>query len=451
MNTNIYTEESTLRRWFILFCQALGFAMLYELGWAKYGKFNAEWLGSEAGAKLTELAIKALERGTWEPVALILETVIIPYAATFSYLVVIVQVGLCLSLLFGIFVRPICIVGLPMFIGMNVLTQTVRTPSWFISALLVVIVTSGVIYFGLDNYLLNKFQNNNKRYARCLRFMITLNLEGLMQNRRFKFLIIGLLGTMTVISLLHMALLESHVLRLTMLEAIVYCGLATVALAVYATVDTNVSRIDFAVLFMRIKLGIAMLWTVFANPKVTITGLAGFADGQKTAELLIDVVGQSHWPPLATFAEVILAPNAEVFVNTVGILQVSIGIALIIGVKLHRIGWIAVFFFVCHCLIGFTRTTQLAILTSVGVATLGSGYAVSLDRLMGIDKPEIGMPKYIAYFLSVVATFSLFMVVFQVEIVANPYTIQVGGAVFLALALSLLPFTVVDWLKRFLE
>ena len=420
--------------------------MLYELGWAKYGKFNTQWVGAEAGTKLAELATKVLETGTWKPVALVLEMVIIPYATTFSYLVVIVQAMICFSLLFGFFIRPVCLVGLPMFIGMNVFAQTIRTPHWFISGLLVVLIAGGTIYFGLDAYWLNKCQGNNKRLARFIRFMITLSLEGLMQNRRFYFLLIGILGTLTVISLLHMALLESHVLRLTMLEVVVYCGLASVALAVYANGSTNITRIDFAVLFMRVKLGIAMLWTVFANPKATITGLAGFADAQKTAELLSDVVGQSHWQPLAAFVETVLAPNAEIFVNTVGIMQISIGIALILGLRIRQTGWAAVLFFLCLCLVGYTRTSQLALLTSIGVATLGGGWYISLDRLMDVDKPAIGMPEYMAYFLSLVAIFALFML-FQVNLVSNPYKVQVDGAVFVALALSIAPFTLMNGLK----
>ncbi|MBV7326853.1 hypothetical protein KFU94_01050 [Chloroflexi bacterium TSY] len=295
MDKNIWVVEKLRTYWFTIFCFALGIAMGYELVGGQYPKINELWLGPGAGTKIVELVNKVLEKGTWDSMAWLLTAVVIPFAPEFSYLVVALQLVVCLSLLIGIFVRPVLVAGLPMFIAMNVVVQTLRTPHWFITGSLVVIISIHGMYFGVDRYLLNRLQGNNKRWAHLIRFMITLNLEELM-NRRVRLMLIGLLGSLTMFSLLHMAFLQSHVLRLTMLEAVVYLGFITVGLCIYE--KANVSHIDLAIALMRIKLGIAILWPAIANPSVKITGLPGFADPQATTDLLINMVGQSHWSPM---------------------------------------------------------------------------------------------------------------------------------------------------------
>lgn len=416
-----------------MFIWLIGVAMGFELIGGKYPKFNWDWI---SGAKLTELSQGVLEGSTWAPVAWTLQELIIPYSAPISVAVMVLQLVISLSYLTGFLVRLASVVGLPMFVGMLVFPQTVRTPPWFITALVVIIMIYPEGMFGLDRWLTGRLRANDTFWARRLLSIISLDFgTWFVSPKRFAILV-GTTGGAAALALFHMANRNEQILRLTMLEAAIYGVVLTAAAVLYRA--GTVTTFELGGAMLRVKLGFAALWTVLANTSTKITGLPGFADPQQLRDLFTDVIGVSHWGPMAYLAREILAPNADLVSLETGIVQLGLGVALVLGIHQRRVNGLAVVYFAIVCVIGFTRTTQYALLFAVTVLAFGGGWALSIDRLLAKPKPDLGIPKRLAIILPVLSLLSLLVLIY-VPVTTNPYDTNVAGAVFLTLVITLGP------------
>jgi thiosulfate dehydrogenase (quinone) large subunit len=135
----------------------VGWAWL-QAGWGKVG--NPAWTGDNAGAALTGFVQGALEKtGGAHPAVLpwyawFLDTVVLPNAATWSYLVAWGEVLVGIALILGIFTGIAAFFG--SFMNMNyLLAGTVSTnPILFVIATLLVLGWKTAGWWGLDRWIL---------------------------------------------------------------------------------------------------------------------------------------------------------------------------------------------------------------------------------------------------------------------------------------------------------
>lgn len=147
------------RPWIALVRVYVGFLLLYEAvagGWWKLGTLstgtNPEWLGSEAGFAVADVAERAIEEGTYTWYALLLEGVVLPYATFWSYTAVIAQVAIGLAFVVGIWTRPAAVVGLLYFVPVFHF-GTIRTSPLFAVPILFVLVSNAGFHYGLDGWI----------------------------------------------------------------------------------------------------------------------------------------------------------------------------------------------------------------------------------------------------------------------------------------------------------
>lgn len=438
VNSNVRTRhDRPIHRFLVLFCRAMGFAMLYELLAGKYSKLNAEWFGA-GGDKITELSEGALEHGTWGWTESLIQNVIIPNAAVLSYSVVIIQLLLGVSLLSGAFVRLMALISIPMFVGMNVFVQTIRTPHWYLSAMIAIVVLYPLLSFGADRRWLARTEHDERRHVRIRRSVITLSFLRKLGSPLPLAIAAGGLLAFTSITVVEVIRQEDQKLQLTALEGTFYGLALLIGLGLWRF--RGMSGWALAIPMMRIKLGMALLWPILANRTVKITALPGFGGEAATSDLLQGTIAVSHWEPLARFAEGVLAPNVGAFVTVTGVVQLTLGVALLLGLQLRRTLELSVVYLAVVMLIGYTRTTQYALLFSVAVLMLGGGWSLSLDRLLRRAEPVLDLPRSLKTSLRGLGVFAVFGVLF-LGVTTNPYASDVSGAVFIAMTLSLVPLT----------
>ncbi len=137
----------------------MGLLLLYEVfagGWWKLGTLvsgpNETWVGAEAGADITRVSERVIDDGGYGWYTALLETVVLPYAAEWSYIATASQLVTAVALIVGVWTRPAALLGILYFIPVFHF-GTIRTSPLFTVPIVFVFVANAGRYYGLDSLL----------------------------------------------------------------------------------------------------------------------------------------------------------------------------------------------------------------------------------------------------------------------------------------------------------
>lgn len=334
----------------------------------KIGSFTSGphpgWFGPEAGSYLIEQGNAGMEAGGWAWFGWVLENIMYPQAAMWGYVAVAVQLILAVSFIFGIFSRPIALLGLGMDLFIFMLGNS-RIPPFFSLGHLFVLGTNAGMYYGVDAWLVNKYKG--------LKSIITLDFINL-KMRRF---IGAIAAVLAVYFLLKLAVIDSGKMKMVSMDLAVLLGLISYALFVYRD---KVNNVLLTTSLMRIWLGYRFLHEVIVRH---VPGLNGLPGGGTTADLtkIFTEISEKHWGLFSGIVDVVFLPMMGFWNVFFTGLEVIIAVMLILGIRTRLISRVALIYLGVLILIGFTRYAPFLFGYLIAVYTLEGGRMFSFDAL----------------------------------------------------------------------
>lgn len=330
LNSDTYTN-----RWVLFSRLFIGFLWFYELFYGGWWKIpNPEWIGSESGARIIEISVRAIEEGSWAWFAFVAETVLIPYASLISYSITIFQVLLGLAILFGFMLRPILLVGIMMTFFIFHFGTVRISPFFTVGFVLLYLLHAGK-YIGLDQRLLNTKKN----------FLLHRLIDGPQISKKMK---------PTVISLL--ALIGSYYLLTSLTMDVGRLQVAGIEIAVFFFIGvflllSQAPTFQKGLLFVKIFITYRLLHEIIVRTGVEENGLPGWSNSEQWTEFLM--TNNTYFLPNSLLDT--LAGSASFLAFSFAIVQTVIVLLLLLKSNGQIASAIGIMFTVILIILGFTR------------------------------------------------------------------------------------------------
>ncbi len=377
--------------WVALVRVFAGFLLLYEAvagGWWKLGTLstgpNPEWLGPEAGVAIAEVSERAIDEGTYAWYALVLETVVLPYATTWSYVATAAQIAVGLALVAGLWSRPAALFGLLYFFPVFHF-GTIRTSPLFAVPILFVLVANAGYHYGLDGRIARKRGSLARLSDRVA------SLSWLAPPRRSYPLLAALAALCSTYYQLSISGMEEGRLALVGLELAVLFGLVAGG---FVLAYRGADPVGIGGDLLRVFVGYRLLQEVFVRTEPGLNALPGWASPMEQAAVF-EGIAAVHVAPVAAFVEAAVLPVIGLWVLVFAVVQTACGVALLVGYRTRLFGTVAVGYLTLLVALGFVRLAPLVLVSAIAAATLGGRYA-SLDALSERDLDPPALPEWVA-------------------------------------------------------
>jgi hypothetical protein len=351
----------------------IGLLLLYEViagGWWKLGTFlsgpSEDWLGANAGGDVIQVSERIIDEGGYEWYAILLEAIVLPYAAEWSYIATAAQLLTALALIVGLWTRPAALFGLLYFVPVFHF-GTIRTSPLFAVPIAFVFVANAGRYYGFDAVL----ESRTDALGRATR---SINRPLPITTRWYPYVAAGL-AIVSVYYLLSMAVTESSRVEFIGLEMTIFAALTAGGLLLVARGATPTSVAADA---LRIFIGYRLFQEIFLRTDLGLPGWAPIEAQRETFESL----AASHVPPVGAFIEFAILPVIEAWVVLFAVVQTVTAAALLVGWRTRLAGTIAAGYLLFLTSLGFTRLGPLFLASLVGATVLGGRHA-SLDSMTG--------------------------------------------------------------------
>ncbi|OVE83958.1 hypothetical protein B2G88_16250 [Natronolimnobius baerhuensis] len=343
---------------------------MFAGGWWKLGTFasgpNEDWIGANAGGDITRVSERVIEDGVYGWYATLLETVVIPYAAEWSYIATAAQLLTALALIVGLWTRPAAICGLLYFLPVFHF-GTIRTSPLFTVPIVFVFVANAGRYYGLDAIL----ESRPDAIGRLTR---VLNHPLPIAKRWYPGLAAGL-SLISVYYLLSILAVDASRVEFIGLEMMIFTALtAGGLLAVWRGGTPTLVAADG----LRIFVGYRFLQEIFVR---TDPGLPGWAAAE-TQAAVFESIAATHLSPVGLLIESLVLPAMSAWVVVFAVIQTTTGLALIVGWRTRTMGLLAIGYLFLLTALGFVRLGPL-LLASLVIATALGGRHASLDAIAG--------------------------------------------------------------------
>lgn len=415
-----------------------GLILLYEVflgGWWKLGVpstgMNPEWIGSEAGIAITEAAQGAIVDGTYGWYAWLLELVVLPHTTIWSYVATATQLAVAIALIFGIWTRPVALVGLLYFLPVFHF-GTIRTSPLFAVPIAFAFVANAGYYYGVDGW----FARNGREglYHRIASFQP-------IPKKMFPILAAGC----AVVAMAYLLSIPQQTDRIALvgLELAVFFGILGAGL-VGAYHGAN--PIGIAADGLRVFIGYRFLHEIVVRTEPGVNGLPGWASGADLEPLFADLAA-SHVAPFAAIINGLMIPGIGAWALVFAVVQTFVGVVLLVGFRTRLFGAIGAVYLSFLILLGFTRLAPLFLGTLVVATALGGRYG-SLGALGKTTTPP-SLPNATP---AIAGTFALVGLIIALLSGVEPggYSDAVGGTVGAMVFLYATLFAAVGFLaKRF--
>ena len=388
----------------------LGAFWLYEVtighNW-KTGSFTSGphpgWFGPEAGSYLIEQGNAGIEAGGWAWFGWFLENIMYPNAALWGYFAVAVQLILAFAFLFGIFVRPMALLGLSMDLFIFFLGNS-RIPPFFSLGHLFVLFTDAGMHHGIDAWIIDKYKETKSFTSNLLRSIITLNFITPSMRR----IIASICAILSVYFLLELAMISSGKMKMVSMDLAVLFGFVAFGLFVY---KDKMDKVSLTVSLLRIWLGYRFLHEAIVRNVPAVNGLPGWGTKQQLTEVF-QFISEKHWGIFSSIVANLFTPMAGIWLTIFIIVNTLVAIMLILGIRTRLASKIGLIYLSLLIVIGFTRYAPFVFGYLFAVYTLDGGKLFSFDSLKDY-KPKIGIS------LSNTAIVTLFAVAVIAVVAAN--------------------------------
>lgn len=335
------------------------------------------WIGPGAGQFILGHAQRAIDSGIWNWYTWLLQTLVIPYAAFWSYLIVTAQVLAGLALVLGLLSRYASL-------GTILLTSTIiligSTPN--ATALLML----GIVIFATDasrQYSLDVWLR-----AHCPSTALQRWLGLLPFRYRWSAALAVVAGTLGLIAIQQIGNRLSFTASLVAYDLALVLGIATLILfKIAAGSEIRQSWLEG----LRIFIGVRFLDEIFTRTIPGIERLPAIGSGYYYTDLFTEMQGFNHWPWVNAVWRTALEPFPELWVWVFGIVQFTIGCCLIWGIFTRPALRAAVAYLGILFLLGFVRFTQFFLLPTVVALAAGAGASLSLDALLNKANRPAGL------------------------------------------------------------
>ena len=370
--------------WIVFARVFFGLFWLYEITIGHNWKVGHEgWVGAGAGDWLAADIIKAINAGTWGWAEWFLTTLIMPYVEFFSYAVLGLQLLIAISLIFGIFVRPVAIVGLAHTFVM-LMTGHSRVPPFFSIGFLLILAFDAGMYYGLDAILVRKLKQAGGSIANFIRWVIQVPFPDWIKL----YVALPVLILSTSYFALDMVINESTKFRMASLDLILILGLSAVGLALLK----KTKLIPLTARLLGIFVGYRFLHEMLIRKTPALNGLPGWDSAATLVKPFEDVVANGY-APMAWVATNIFIPYSQTWLYAFGVVQLAVGAMLILGYKTRVAGFVGIGYLSLLLLMGFARYVPFMLGLLVISWALNNGKVLSLDGLIGKEK-SIRVPHF---------------------------------------------------------
>lgn len=394
----------------------LGVMWLFEVtvghNW-KIGGFgsgaNPAWMGAGAGEAVREESALAIADGTYSWFASAFESIMIPNAVAFSYIVIALQILLGVAFIIGVAVRPLALAAIGMDVSIMMLGNS-RIPPFFTAMHLFVLVSGAGTYYGLDGWILERTRDSRSGAVKAGRWLLELPLikaESIPAA-------IATFGLLAMYFFLTMGSRATGRFVFVAMELAALCAL--VALGLYAWKRYG-DRLSALTATLRIFVGFKFLHEIWARVDSGANALPGFASVENQTGFYEAIVA-NHWSLFGKLVDALILPAVGFWVVVFGAIQLAVGVALLVGYRTRLFGLIGLGYLGLLIGMGFTRLAPFIFgLLVVSVAldggrilSLDSGRRPAPDARFGLPIPRRAIPALVvlAAINAVAATITAF-------------------------------------------
>lgn len=432
MKTKATVQTALASSWVAYGRILFGLFWLYEATIGHNWKVgNPKWFGEGAGTWLREDIANAVATGTWGWAQVLLETTVVPYAAFWGYIVTALQLAIGLSLVLGLFTRPVAAVGLA-HMPVMFMTGHSRIPPFFAAGFLVVLATQAGMNWGLDVLLVVKLERIKAKWAKFAAWAV----HGPLPDWSRRCVAIPLAAAGAMFFLLQIAALDSGRFRMASLGLAWLLASVAVGLALANTMDRTalVGRLVGAFV------GFKFLHEIWIRSTPALNGLPGWASAEQLAEPF-RLVAERHFAPLAWAAENVFVSFAGVWLVVFGVVQFSVGLALILGWRTRLASKVGMGYLALLLVMGFARYTPFIFGLLIIAYALGGENRLSLDAESAEDARAWPPPALGKAWLAGASAIVLAAVVLVAVhgIIPGDYRERMGSATAAMVAMMVLP------------
>jgi uncharacterized membrane protein YphA (DoxX/SURF4 family) len=406
---------------------------------------NPTWMGPGAGDAVREESAQAIADGTYGWFAWIFDSIIIPNATAFSYIVIVLQILLGVAFIVGFAVRPLALAAIGMDISIMMLGNS-RIPPFFTAMHLFVLVAGAGRYYGLDGWILERTRDAKGGAVKAVRWLLDLPVF----KREYVPAAIAAFSLIGLYFFLTMPSRATGRFTFVAMELAMLSGL--VALGMYATRRYGD---QFAALtaVLRIFVGIRFLHEIFTRTGPGVNAMPGFASAEAQTETFTTIAA-NHWSFVGSLVDSLILPAMGFWVIVFGAVQLLVGVALVVGYRTRLAGLVGLVYLAALMSLGMTRLVPFVLGLLVPVVAMNGGRILSLDSLRQPGEPaKFGLPvpaKVVPALLGLMAVNAVAATVtaFQTGITPDGYTDSMPAMVtaFVAIVSGLLAF--VGWLQQ---
>jgi uncharacterized membrane protein YphA (DoxX/SURF4 family) len=430
----------------------LGIMWLFEVtvghNW-KIGGFasggNPRWMGSGAGDAVREESAQAIEDGTYSWFASLFDSVIVPNAVAFSYIVIVLQIALGVAFIIGLGVRPMALAAIAMDVSIFMLGNS-RIPPFFTAMHLFVLFSGAGTYYGLDGWILEHTRTTKSGLVRAGRWLIELPVL----KREYLAPAIAGFSVLGVYFFLTMGSRATPRFAFVAMELAALAGLVALGLFAYSRSGDRLGSLTAA---LRIFVGFKILHEIWARTTSGVNALPGWASVENQTEFYETIV-ENHWSFFANLVDALVLPAVGFWVVLFGIVQFVVGVALVVGYRTRLFGLVALGYLTVLIGMGFTRLAPFLFGLLVVTVALDGGRLLSLDRVrrpvagahFGLPIPPVAIPALVV--LAAINAVAAAITAFNVGITPDAYVDSMPAMVtaFVAIISGTLAFA--GWLQQ---
>ena len=343
------------------------------------------WVGPGAGDTIREEIALAVEDGTWQWVGWLYETLLVPNAVAFSYLVIALQLAFGLFFIFGFMVRPIALLALAFDLSIYFLGNS-RIPPFFSAAHLFVLVTGAGMYYGADGWLTTRLRDARSAVAKSTRWLIDLPFL-----RRDKVQSGLLAATVLLAMYFFLETVARPTPRLNMVSMELAFLFGAVAAGLYFARRAT-DTLSVVVALLRVFVGFKFLHEIWVRTQPGVNGLPGWSNEEALGGLF-GTISEKHWGLFGWIVDTAVLPLMGLWVVVFGIVQLGVGAALVLGWKTRYAAIVGLVYVGGLGVFGFTRYAPFVFGLLVAVLALDAGRALSFDsRTLADRPPRYGLP-----------------------------------------------------------
>jgi hypothetical protein len=406
---------------------------------------NPAWMGAGAGEAVREDAAAAIADGTYSWFAALFDSIIIPNAVAFSYIVIVLQILLGVAFIVGFAVRPLALAALGLDVSIMMLGNS-RIPPFFTAMHLFVLVSGAGAYYGLDGLILEKTKDAKSGAAKAAHWVIDLPIF----KREYLSPAIATFGLLGVYFLLTMSSRETGRFIYVALELATVSAL--IALGLYAHSRYG-DRFAALAAVLRIFVGFRLLHEIWARTSTGVNALPGFDSVENQTEFYETIVA-NHWGLFSNLVDTLILPAVGFWVVLFAAIQLAVGAALLVGYRTRLFGLIGLGYLGLLIGMGFTRLAPFIFGLLVVVVALDGGRIFSLDSVrrpatqatFGLPIPPKIIPALIV--LAAINAVAATITAFNVGITPDAYVDSMPSMVtaFVAIISGTLAFA--GWLQQ---